>query len=186
MVQFLSINFFSWISSIFVGFFKSSRFFVSLCTSWLALWILNTHNRMVLKKCKVQLRIWHMTLVTLIFWQVIIHQTVFFEYYRAIILNAQRHRSLPVMSLMLSLVYSILNASFLLWLSTIHFKCILLDIVFLFRCEAWLCNGMSCLFKVICQACLWFIPVLLIRVVVWCVLSDSVFLYETWSKIRET
>jgi hypothetical protein len=27
MVQFLSINFFSWISSIFVGFFKSSRFF---------------------------------------------------------------------------------------------------------------------------------------------------------------
>ena len=31
MVQFLSINFFSWISSIFVGFFKSSRFFVLLC-----------------------------------------------------------------------------------------------------------------------------------------------------------
>ena len=30
MVQFLSVNFFSWISSIFVGFFKSSRFFVSL------------------------------------------------------------------------------------------------------------------------------------------------------------
>ena len=30
MVQFLSINFFSWISSIFVGFFKSSHFFVSL------------------------------------------------------------------------------------------------------------------------------------------------------------
>ena len=30
MVQFLSINFFSWISSIFVGFFKSSRF---LCHS---------------------------------------------------------------------------------------------------------------------------------------------------------
>ena len=27
MVQFLSINFFCWISSIFVGFFKSSRFF---------------------------------------------------------------------------------------------------------------------------------------------------------------
>ena len=27
MVQFLSINFFSWISSIFVGFFKSSHFF---------------------------------------------------------------------------------------------------------------------------------------------------------------
>ena len=27
MVQFLSINFFSWISSIFVGFFKSSLFF---------------------------------------------------------------------------------------------------------------------------------------------------------------
>ena len=26
MVQFLSIKFFSWISSIFVGFFKSSRF----------------------------------------------------------------------------------------------------------------------------------------------------------------
>ena len=33
MVQFLSINIFSWISSIFVGFFKSSRFFVSPCTS---------------------------------------------------------------------------------------------------------------------------------------------------------
>ena len=32
MVQFLSINFFSWISSIFVGFFKSSFFFcVTLC-----------------------------------------------------------------------------------------------------------------------------------------------------------
>ena len=31
MVQFLSIYFFSWISSIFVGFFKSSRFFVSPC-----------------------------------------------------------------------------------------------------------------------------------------------------------
>ena len=30
MVQFLSIIFFSWISSIFVGVFKSSRFFVSL------------------------------------------------------------------------------------------------------------------------------------------------------------
>ena len=33
MVQFLSIHFFSWISSIFVGFFKSSHFFVSLCTT---------------------------------------------------------------------------------------------------------------------------------------------------------
>ena len=32
MVQFLSIIFFSWTSSIFVGFFKSSRFFVSPCT----------------------------------------------------------------------------------------------------------------------------------------------------------
>ena len=31
MVQFLSIIFFSWISSIFVGFFKSSHFFVSPC-----------------------------------------------------------------------------------------------------------------------------------------------------------
>ena len=31
MVQFLSINFFSWISSIFVGFFKRFRFFVSPC-----------------------------------------------------------------------------------------------------------------------------------------------------------
>ena len=30
MVQFLSINFFSWISSIFVGFFKSSLFCVIL------------------------------------------------------------------------------------------------------------------------------------------------------------
>jgi len=30
MVQFPSINLFCWISSIFVGFFKSSRFFVSL------------------------------------------------------------------------------------------------------------------------------------------------------------
>jgi hypothetical protein len=34
MVQFLSIKFFCWISSIFVGFFKSSRFFVSPCTSF--------------------------------------------------------------------------------------------------------------------------------------------------------
>ena len=33
MVQFLSIIFFSWISSIFVGVFKSSRFFVLLCTN---------------------------------------------------------------------------------------------------------------------------------------------------------
>ena len=33
MFQFLSIIFFSWISSIFVGFFKSSRFFVSSCTT---------------------------------------------------------------------------------------------------------------------------------------------------------
>ena len=33
MVQFLSINFFSWICSIFVGFFKSSHFFVSPYTS---------------------------------------------------------------------------------------------------------------------------------------------------------
>ena len=32
MVHFLSINFCCWISSIFVGFFKSSRYFVSLCT----------------------------------------------------------------------------------------------------------------------------------------------------------
>ena len=31
MVQFLSIIFFSWISSIFVGFFTSSRFLVSTC-----------------------------------------------------------------------------------------------------------------------------------------------------------
>ena len=37
MVQFLSINFFSWISSIFVGVFKISRFFVSFCTNNLAL-----------------------------------------------------------------------------------------------------------------------------------------------------
>ena len=33
MVQFLSIIFFSWISSIFVEFFESSRFFVSFCTN---------------------------------------------------------------------------------------------------------------------------------------------------------
>ena len=31
MVQFLSIIFFPWISSIFVGVFKGSRFFVSPC-----------------------------------------------------------------------------------------------------------------------------------------------------------
>ena len=31
MVKFLSINIFSWISSIFVGFFKRSRFFVLTC-----------------------------------------------------------------------------------------------------------------------------------------------------------
>ena len=30
-IQFLPINFFSWFSSIFVGFFQSSRFFVSPC-----------------------------------------------------------------------------------------------------------------------------------------------------------
>jgi hypothetical protein len=37
MVQFLSIKFFCWISTIFVGFFKSSRFFVSSCiSSWVA------------------------------------------------------------------------------------------------------------------------------------------------------
>ena len=40
MVQFLSIIFFSWISSIFVGFSKSSGFFVSLC--------INTHFRIKL------------------------------------------------------------------------------------------------------------------------------------------
>ena len=39
MVQFLSVNFFfSWISSIFVGFFKSFRFFVSP-------WITTSHNK---------------------------------------------------------------------------------------------------------------------------------------------
>lgn len=123
-------------------------------TSWLALWNRNNHSWMVLKNCKIQLRISHMTLVTLVFWQVIIHQAVFFECYRAIILNAHRHWSLPVMPLMLPLVYSILNANFLLWLSTIHFKCQLWHIVFLFRWEACLCNGMSCLLKVIHQACL--------------------------------
>jgi len=37
-----------------------------------------------------------MTLVTAIFGQVIIHQAVFFEIYRAIILNAHRHWSLPI------------------------------------------------------------------------------------------
>ena len=35
MVQFLSINFFCWISSIFVRFFKSSRFFVSPCIMYI-------------------------------------------------------------------------------------------------------------------------------------------------------
>jgi hypothetical protein len=55
-----------------------------------------------------------MILVTLIFWQVIIHHAVFLKCYRAIILNAHRHWSLTVMPLMLSLVYSILNANFLL------------------------------------------------------------------------
>ena len=37
IVQFLSINFFCWISSISVGFFKSSRFFMSpsICTNYL-------------------------------------------------------------------------------------------------------------------------------------------------------
>ena len=37
MVQFLSIIFFSWISSIFVGFFKRSRLFVSPCIFHFAL-----------------------------------------------------------------------------------------------------------------------------------------------------
>lgn len=46
-----------------------------------------------------------MTLVTLIFWRVIIHQAVFFECYRAIILNTHRHWSLPIMPLTLSLVH---------------------------------------------------------------------------------
>jgi hypothetical protein len=55
-----------------------------------------------------------MILVTLIFWQVIIHQAVFLKCYRAIILDARRHWSLTVVPLMLSLVYSILNANFLL------------------------------------------------------------------------
>jgi len=55
-----------------------------------------------------------MSPVTLIFWQVIIHQAVFFECCRAIILNAHRHWSLPIMPLTLSLVYIILNANFLL------------------------------------------------------------------------
>jgi hypothetical protein len=55
-----------------------------------------------------------MTAVTLIFWQVIIHQAVHFEWYRAIILNAHRHWSLPIMPRILSLVYIILNANFLL------------------------------------------------------------------------
>ena len=41
MVQFLSINFFSWISSIFVGFFKSFRFFVSPCTCDVLLYYLD-------------------------------------------------------------------------------------------------------------------------------------------------
>ena len=44
MVQFLSINFFSWISSIFVGFFKSSLFFVSLCSCILLVVIYNYTN----------------------------------------------------------------------------------------------------------------------------------------------
>ena len=34
MVQFMSIIFFSWISSIFVGFFKSSRFFCVTLYFW--------------------------------------------------------------------------------------------------------------------------------------------------------
>ena len=46
MVQFLSINIFSWISSIFVGFFKSSRFFVSPCT------------RSAVKKVRAGIELW--------------------------------------------------------------------------------------------------------------------------------
>ena len=41
MVQFLSINFFCWISSIFFFFFKSSRFFGSPCT-----WIENKRSHL--------------------------------------------------------------------------------------------------------------------------------------------
>ena len=41
MVQFLSINVFSWISSIFVGFFRSSRFFVSPCISAIPLFLVS-------------------------------------------------------------------------------------------------------------------------------------------------
>jgi len=151
--------------------------------SWLAPWSLNTHNWMVLKNCKIQLRIWHMILVTLIFWQVIIHQAVFLKCYRAIILNAHRHWSLTVMPLMLSLVYSVLNVTFLLWLSTIHFK----YIVFLFRWEACLCNGMFCLLKVIHQACL-LVHSCAAYQSCWEVLCCLIlyFLYDTWSKIRES
>ena len=43
MIQFLSINFFSWISSIFVGYFKSSRF---LCHS-----VLNSKYKYGNMKC---------------------------------------------------------------------------------------------------------------------------------------
>ena len=48
MVQFLSIKFFSSISSIFVGFFKSSRFFVSLCTiSGDGIWVWSSVPRLL-------------------------------------------------------------------------------------------------------------------------------------------
>ena len=49
MVQFLSIIFFSWISSIFVGFFKSSRFFVSPC-------IKNPRHKFNTKKTGIRIR----------------------------------------------------------------------------------------------------------------------------------
>jgi hypothetical protein len=56
MVQFLSIIFF-WISTIFVGFFKRSRFFVSPCTNVTLvlsglLSIQLMHNSIALKECQ--------------------------------------------------------------------------------------------------------------------------------------
>ena len=61
MVKFLSINFFSWISSIFVGFFKSSSFFVSLCIKIIEAQrakIYNSYKNTRLKILKMNAAIW--------------------------------------------------------------------------------------------------------------------------------
>ena len=59
MIQFLSINFFFWISSIFVGFFRSSRFFchpvynVNMYVVRLLVWTTNCTRRSAVRTTKL-------------------------------------------------------------------------------------------------------------------------------------